>query len=256
MYIDEAPKTKAEWKACIQDLLDRSDRAVARALVVIYNNQQEHEKQAHRSIEHDNKGFSSYDAPVILPIAEVAAAGFKLNESSIKIARPIIKKYWRQLMEASKRNLKERPKDEGKQMDLRITLDDGGYMPEYMHDSDAGMDLRAAESVIIPIGKSHMVKTGVHVEIPTGYVGLQFPRSGLGSKGITLRNAVGVIDSGYRGEIKCAIWNTTDEPYTILAGSRISQLVIVPYIHCNLVKVMELDGSDRCEAGYGSTGVE
>lgn len=256
MYIDEAPKTKDGWRKYITDLLNRSDKAVVKGLIVIYGNQEEHEKQAHRSIEHNNVGFSSYDAPVILPIAEVAAAGFRLSPESIKIARPIVKKYWRQLMEASKRNLKERPKDEGKQMDLKVTLDDGGYMPEYMHDSDAGMDLRAAESVTIPVGKSHMVKTGVHVEIPTGYVGLQFPRSGLGSKGITLRNAVGVIDSGYRGEIKCAIWNTTDEPYTILAGSRISQLVIVPYVHCNLVKVASLDESDRGEAGYGSTGVE
>lgn len=256
MYIDEAPKTKDEWRKYITDLLNRSDKAVVRGLLVIYGNQEEHEKQAHRSIEHNNVGFSSYDAPVILPIAEVAAAGFNLSPESIKIARPIVKKYWRQLMEASKRNLKERPKEEGKQMDLKVTLDDGGYMPEYMHDSDAGMDLRAAESVTIPVGKSYKVKTGVHVEIPAGYVGLQFPWSGLGSKGVTLRNAVGVIDSGYRGEILCPIWNTTDEPYTVLAGSRISQLVIVPYIHCNIVKVIEVDESDRGEAGYGSTGVE
>lgn len=256
MYIDEAPKTKAEWKAYIQGLLDRSDKAVARALVVIYNNQQEHEKQAHRSIEHDNKGFSSYDAPVILPIAEVAAAGFKLNEGSITIARPIVKKYWRQLMEASKRNLKERPKDEGKQMDLKVKVDPKGYMPEYKHESDAGMDLRAVETVNIYPGESVMVRTGVHVEIPDGYVGLQFARSGLGSKGITLRNAVGVIDSGYRGEILCPIWNTMSEPFTVMAGMRISQLVIVPYMHVNLVKVDELSDSDRGESGYGSTGVE
>ena len=256
MYIDGAPKTKDEWRKYITDMLNRSDKAVVRGLIVIYGNQEEHEKLAHRSIERNNVGFSSYDAPVILPIAEVAAAGFNLSPESIKIARPIIKKYWRQLMEASKRNLRERPNDEGKQMDLKVTLDDGGYMPEYMHDSDAGMDLRAAESVTIPAGKSHKVKTGVHVEIPTGYVGLQFPRSGLGSKGITLRNAVGVIDSGYRGEVLCPVWNTMSEPFTVMAGMRISQLVIVPCIHCNLVKVKELGMSDRGEAGYGSTGVE
>ena len=256
MYIDEAPKTKAEWKTYIKGLLDRSDKAVARALIVIYNNQQEHEKQAHRSIEHDNKGFSSYDAPVILPIAEVAAAGFKLNEGSIEIARPIIKKYWRQLMEASKRNLQERPTRECVDMDLKVKIDPKGYMPEYKHESDAGMDLRAAESVNIYPGESVMVRTGVHVEIPDGYVGLQFARSGLGSKGITLRHAVGVIDSGYRGEILCPIWNTMSEPFTVMAGMRISQLVIVPYKHVNLVKVDELSNSDRGDSGYGSTGVE
>lgn len=257
MYIDEAPKTKAAWKEYIQDLLDKSDKAVIRALIVIYGNQEEHEKQAHKSIEHNNIGFSSYDAPIILPIAEVAAAGFGLNESSVKIARPIVKKYWRQLMEASKRNLKERPEDGSEEgMDLKVKVDKGGYMPEYMHESDAGMDLRAAESVILRPGESVMVRTGVHVEIPEGYVGLQFPRSGLGSKGITQRHAVGVIDSGYRGEILCPLWNTTDSSYSVMAGTRISQLVIMPYVHCNVKQVDKLSDSDRGTSGYGSTGVD
>lgn len=136
-------------------------------------------------------------------------------------------------------------------LDLRIV----GDTPGYAHEGDAGLDLRASDTVTIEPGDSALIGTGLRVEIPAGHVGLVFPRSGLGSKGITLRNAVGVIDSGYRGEIKCALWNTTGEAYTVEAGDRICQLVVMPFATCQVVEVAALSDSERGEGGYGSTGV-
>lgn len=102
--------------------------------------------------------------------------------------------------------------------------------PAYAHEGDAGLDLRAAEDATLQPGESQLVKLGAAVEIPVGCVGLQFPRSGLGSRGITLRHAVGVIDSGYRGEIKAPLWNTTKDVFNVHAGDRICQLVVMPYV--------------------------
>lgn len=141
-------------------------------------------------------------------------------------------------------------------MRLKVKMDpDAGYVPAYAHEGDAGLDLRSAEDVTIMVGHSKLVRTGLHVEIPDGCVGLQFPRSGLGSSGITMRNAVGVIDSGYRGEVRCAVWNTTDEPVTIRKGDRICQLVVMPYMPCEVEEADELSDSERGTDGYGSTGV-
>ena len=141
-------------------------------------------------------------------------------------------------------------------MRLKVMMDpDAGYVPAYAHEGDAGLDLRSVEDVTIMVGKSKLVRTGLHVEIPDGCVGLQFPRSGLGSSGITMRNAVGVIDSGYRGEVRCALWNTTDVPVTINRGDRICQLVVMPYMPCDVEEVDSLSESERGTDGYGSTGV-
>lgn len=141
-------------------------------------------------------------------------------------------------------------------MRLKVMMDpDAGYVPAYAHEGDAGLDLRSVEDVTIMVGKSKLVRTGLHVEIPDGCVGLQFPRSGLGSSGITMRNAVGVIDSGYRGEVRCALWNTTDEPFHVRRGDRICQLVVMPYMPCEVEEVDSLSDSERGTDGYGSTGV-
>lgn len=134
--------------------------------------------------------------------------------------------------------------------------EDAGYVPEYAHEGDAGLDLRAVESYDIGPGESVMVRTGLRVEIPAGCVGLEFPRSGLGTKGITLRNCVGVIDSGYRGEVMAALWNTTDRPFRVERGDRVCQLVVMPYCPCSLEEVEELSESERGADGYGSTGVK
>lgn len=140
---------------------------------------------------------------------------------------------------------------------LKVMMDeDAGYVPEYAHEGDAGLDLRAVDDYIIPAGQSKMVRTGLHVEIPDGCVGLEFPRSGLGSKGITLRNAVGVIDSGYRGEVMAALWNTTDSSFKVERGDRVVQLVVVPYVPCIVQACEELSDSERGNDGYGSTGVK
>ena len=139
---------------------------------------------------------------------------------------------------------------------LRVMMDpDAGYVPAYAHEGDAGLDLRAVEDVTVPAAWTSMVRTGLHVEIPHGCVGLVFPRSGLGSKGITLKNAVGVIDSGYRGEVMAAVWNTTMEDFVIRKGDRICQMVVMPYCPCTLQEVEELSDSERGTDGHGSTGV-
>lgn len=140
--------------------------------------------------------------------------------------------------------------------ELRVAMsEDAGYVPAYAHDGDAGLDLRAVEAYTIPAGRSAMVRTGLHVEIPVGCVGLEFPRSGLGSRGITMRNAVGVIDSGFRGEVLCPLWNTTDRAFRVAKGDRVCQLVVMPYAPCTVVECDTLSDSERGTDGYGSTGV-
>lgn len=132
------------------------------------------------------------------------------------------------------------------------------FVPTYAHEGDAGADMRAAipEPVTIQPGASEWVGTGVRLAIPDGHVGLQFPRSGLGcNHGICLANGTGVIDSGYRGEVRAKLLNLGREPFTVSHGDRVCQLVVVPYTRCRFWTVGELPASDRGEDGYGSTGV-
>ena len=138
------------------------------------------------------------------------------------------------------------------------TLARSGAVPKYAHEGDAGADMRAdiPRPLTIEPGGSAWVGTGVRVAIPDGYVGLQFPRSGLGcNHGICLANGTGVIDSGYRGEIRAKLLNLGAEPFTVLPGSRVCQLVIVPFARARFEPVGELPPSERGEDGYGSTGV-
>nr|DAF48583.1 MAG TPA: dCTP deaminase dUTPase [Siphoviridae sp. ctqBc4] len=131
-------------------------------------------------------------------------------------------------------------------------------MPSYAHWGDAGADMRAdvPEPVTIEPMQSAWVGTGVRVAIPDGFVGLQFPRSGLGcNHGICLANGTGVIDSGYRGEIRAKLLNLGQEPFTVNLGDRVCQLVLVPYARAAFVPVAELPASSRGTDGYGSTGV-
>lgn len=130
--------------------------------------------------------------------------------------------------------------------------------PTYAHEGDAGADLRAdmPDPLTIMPGDSAWVPTGVRVAIPEGHVGLQFPRSGLScNHGICLANGVGVIDSGYRGEVRAKLLNLGREPFTVSHGDRICQLVIVPYSRARFWTVDELSESDRGADGYGSTGL-
>lgn len=142
------------------------------------------------------------------------------------------------------------------QPNLKIRMtDDAGYTPAYAHKTDAGIDLCAVCDYDIAPGESTLVRTGLCIELPDGYFGLETPRSGLGARGITMRNAVGIIDPGFRGELKCALWNTTSETIHVKRHERICQLVVVPFAHVNIVPTDTLSDTDRGEAGYGSTGL-
>ena len=129
-------------------------------------------------------------------------------------------------------------------------------VPAYSHPGDAGADLTAAESVHLLPGERGTVGTGVSIALPDGYVAFVVPRSGLAFKhGITIVNAPGTVDAGYRGEIKVALLNTdASEPYAIEAGDRIAQLVVMPVSRARFVEVERLPGSQRGEGGFGSTG--
>lgn len=142
----------------------------------------------------------------------------------------------------------------GRKMNVRLS--DGAELPRYAHEGDAGLDLRITHDVTLKPGERATVGTGLAVEVPQGCVGLVFPRSGLTSKhGITLSNSVGVIDSGYRGEIGATLLNQSDETTTLDAGTRVCQLIVMPFVPCELVPCEELTETERGAAGFGSTGI-
>ncbi|PLS30331.1 deoxyuridine 5'-triphosphate nucleotidohydrolase [Bifidobacterium margollesii] len=127
----------------------------------------------------------------------------------------------------------------------------------YAHAGDAGADLRTAIDVVLKPFERALVPTGVAIALPHGYVGLVHPRSGLAVKqGVTVLNAPGTIDAGYRGEIKVPLINL-DPRNTVEfhVGDRIAQLVIQRYVEARFVEAERLPGSDRAERGFGSTGV-
>lgn len=131
-----------------------------------------------------------------------------------------------------------------------------GHLPTYAHPGDAGADLRATEDVQLAPGERLLVGTGVAVAIPDGYVGLVTPRSGLAARtGLSIVNSPGVIDAGYRGEIKvCLINLDPDGTISLSAGDRIAQLLIMPVVPATFVEVDGLDETSRGAGGYGSTG--
>ena len=132
-------------------------------------------------------------------------------------------------------------------------LDAGAVIPKYAKPGDAGMDLYAVTQSFDKHG-NYVYGTGLAIEIPEGYVGLLFPRSSISKTAHSLRNAVGVIDSGYRGEIMMKYdINTRNLPvYTV--GDRIAQIIILPYPQIELEEVGELSDSERGSGGFGSTG--
>jgi dUTP pyrophosphatase len=128
------------------------------------------------------------------------------------------------------------------------------HIPEAAYDGDAGLDLAACDHVALGAGERAVVSTGVAVEIPEGYAGFVQPRSGLAARhGIGIVNSPGLIDSGYRGEIRVVLLNTGVEPFSIEPGMRIAQLVVVPVAAVRLVEVDELAASDRGIRGFGSS---
>jgi dUTP pyrophosphatase len=128
--------------------------------------------------------------------------------------------------------------------------------PVQAHEGDAGYDLHSAEAVEMAPGERASVGTGIAVAIPDGHAGLVVPRSGLAARhGISLVNAPGLIDSGYRGELRVLLLNTDrTEPFAIEPGDRIAQLVLVAVETGDVEEVAELDETVRGVGGFGSTG--
>ena len=159
-------------------------------------------------------------------------------------------------------------------MEIKVKLTDGAPMPKHAKPGDAGMDLTSRQTVEIAPGGTVMVGTGVWMEIPDGYFGQIVPRSGMASKrGITIANAPGTIDSGYRGEIMLPLHNIASaltlvgDGYTshyvpnhdvavVERGERVAQIIIQPYEHVECVEVEELSETERGQGGFGSSGTK
>jgi dUTP pyrophosphatase len=135
-------------------------------------------------------------------------------------------------------------------------LDAGVPLPSYAHPGDAGADLTIAEDIELGPGERALVRTGLAIALPDGYAAFIHPRSGLAARyGVTLVNAPGTVDAGYRGEIKVTLLNTDrDRPVSFSRGDRIAQLVIQRVERALFREVTELPGSSRGEGGFGSTG--
>lgn len=129
-------------------------------------------------------------------------------------------------------------------------------LPKYAHEHDAGMDLCSSETVEILPGEWVKVGTGIAIAIPEGYEGQVRPRSGLAlNNGITVLNAPGTIDAGFRGEIGVILFNCSQEPFKVVPTMKIAQMVFQRIEYAELVEVKELGTSDRGLGGFGSTGV-
>lgn len=142
-------------------------------------------------------------------------------------------------------------------MNIKIKkLKDNAVVPTRGSKYAAGADLYSAENdLYIEDRQTVMIGTGIAMEIPEGYVGLVYARSGLACKeGLAPANKVGVIDSDYRGEIKVALYNQSGQKKLVKKGERIAQIVIAPFLAPEFIEVSELDETDRGEGGFGSTG--
>lgn len=135
---------------------------------------------------------------------------------------------------------------------MKIKVDLGGYEPSRAHDTDAGMDLRTPVAVTVPAHGSVVVDTKTHVELPHGSAGLIVSKSGLNVRhGIT---SAGLVDEGYTGSIRVRLYNHSDEAYTFEPGDKVTQLVVFPVVYVPLELVDSIDGGERGDDGFGSTG--
>lgn len=136
-------------------------------------------------------------------------------------------------------------------------LREDAVVPTRAYSGDAGLDLAACERVELGPGERATVGTGLAVAIPDGYAGFVQPRSGLAARhGITIVNTPGLVDSGYRGELRVILLNTdTSEPFVVEPGMRIAQLVVMPVPELDLIEVDELPESERGVRGFGSSAV-
>lgn len=135
---------------------------------------------------------------------------------------------------------------------MKIVLDEKALMPERAHETDAGLDLKSPITVLIPKGGSEVIDTGVHIELPSGTVGMLKSKSGLNVKyGI---QSEGVVDEGYTGSICVKLYNHGPQPYLVNRGDKISQIVIVHCVKPELELVDALTKTARGNGGFGSTG--
>ena len=144
------------------------------------------------------------------------------------------------------------------QLDILVTkLDNDAVIPTYAKPGDAGADLYSISELVLAPGERSLVRTGIAIALPNGYVGLVHPRSGLGLKnGISVVNTPGTIDAGYRGEIGVVLINhDLNECFQVKKGDRIAQLVIQKVENAQFKLVDQLPESDRSTGGYGSTGI-
>lgn len=140
--------------------------------------------------------------------------------------------------------------------EVLVTLLDEVALPSYAHPGDAGADLVTTQDVELGPLERKLVPTGVSIALPNGYAAFIHPRSGLAAKhGLTIVNAPGTVDAGYRGEIKVALYNSDPHTPIVLArGDRIAQLVIQQVARARFIQAERLPGSDRGEGGFGSSG--
>lgn len=139
-------------------------------------------------------------------------------------------------------------------LDVR-RLDPDLPLPSYAHPGDAGLDLHAADTTTLQPGQRALIPCGIAIAIPDGHVGLVHPRSGLAvDHGLTLLNAPGTIDAGYRGEVKVLLINHGDGPVEVRHGERIAQLLLMPIAIVDVREVDRLDVTSRGTGGFGSTG--
>ena len=136
--------------------------------------------------------------------------------------------------------------------EMNIILNNSAFMPEFAHKTDAGADLRSPICATVPARGSVVIDTGVHVEIPEGYVGMLKSKSGLNVK----HNLIGegVIDCGFMGSIRVKLYNLGDTDYQILRGDKIIQMVILPCVYCEFTQVDKFAETERGDGGFGSTG--
>lgn len=135
---------------------------------------------------------------------------------------------------------------------MAVSLDEGAYMPERAHDEDAGLDLRTPVGFTLFSWSSTTIDTGVHVQLPPGTCGLLVSKSGLNvNSGIT---STGLIDEGYSGSIRVKLYNHDERPMAFEPGDKISQLVVLPFVHAEPFEVDGVEGGERGTRGFGSTG--
>ena len=132
-------------------------------------------------------------------------------------------------------------------------VDSEAKLPNYAHPGDAGMDFFSNEEVFLKPGERRLISTGISMAIPEGYVGLMWDKSGIASK-FGIKSMAGVIDAGYRGEVKILLHNLSKYDFQIEKGMKIAQMLIQPVEQKQLIEVDSLEETERNEGGFGSTG--